>query len=94
MAQSPAFNSAQRACQKLLPPGGRGPGNQPVSAAQHAQLVKFAACVRAHGVASMPDPATSGAFNLPPQIDQNAPAFQAAIKRCLPNGMPLSLSQS
>jgi hypothetical protein len=42
----------------------------------------------------MPDPAFNGVFNLPHQIDQNAPAFQAAIKRCIPNGMPLSLNQS
>lgn len=92
-AQSPAFNSAQHACEKLLPPGSQGPGNQPVSAAQHAQMVKFAACVRAHGMANMPDPAANGVFHLPPGIDQNAPAFQSAIKRCIPNGMTLSLDQ-
>jgi hypothetical protein len=94
VAQSPAFNPAQRACRHLLPSGSLGPGNQPVSAAQHTQMVKFAACVRAHGVPNMPDPATDGVFDLPPQINQNAPAFQAAIKACIPNGMPLSLSQS
>jgi len=94
VAQSPAFNSAQHACQKLLPPGGQGRDNQPVGAAQHAQMVTFAACVRAHGVANMPDPAANGVFNLPPGIDQNAPAFQSAIKRCIPNGMSLSLNQS
>jgi hypothetical protein len=94
VAQSPAFNSANHVCQKLLPPGSQGPGNQPVSAAQHAQMLKFAACVRAHGVANMPDPAANGVFHLPPRIDQNAPAFQSAIKHCIPNGMPLSLNQS
>jgi hypothetical protein len=94
VAQSPAFNSANHACQKLLPPGSQGPGNQPVTAAQHAQTLKFAACVRAHGVANMPDPAANGVFHLPPGIDQNAPAFQSAIKHCIPNGMPLSLNQS
>ncbi len=94
VAQSPAFNAAQHACEKLLPAGSQGPGNQPVSAAQHAQLVKFAACVRAHGVTNMPDPAANGVFDLPPAIDENAPAFQSAIKRCIPNGMPLSLNQS
>ena len=94
VAQSPAFNSAQHACRHLLPPGSQGPGNQPVSAAQHTQIVKFAACVRAHGIPNMPDPAANGVFNLPPQINQNAPAFQAAIRTCIPNGMPLSLNQS
>jgi hypothetical protein len=93
VAQSPAFNSAQHACETLLPPGSQGPGNQPVSAAQHAQMVKFAACVRARGVKNMPDPDANGVFHLPSVIDQNAPAFQSAIKRCIPNGMPLSLNQ-
>lgn len=94
VGQSPAFNSAQRACQKLLPPGSQGPGSQPVTAAQHAQMVTFAACVRAHGVTDMPDPAANGVFHLPPQINQDAPAFQSAIKHCIPNGMSLSLNQS
>jgi hypothetical protein len=94
VAQSPAFNSANQACQKLLPPGSQGPSNQPVTAAQHGQMLKFAACVRAHGVPDMPDPATNGVFDLPPRINQNAPAFQSAIKHCIPNGMPLSLNQS
>jgi hypothetical protein len=94
VAQSPAFNSANHACQKLLPPGSQGPGNQPVTAAQHAQMVKFAACVRARGVTNMPDPAANGVFHLPPGINQDAPAFQSAIKHCIPNGMTLSLNQS
>jgi hypothetical protein len=94
VGQSPAFNSAQHACEKLLPPGSQGPGNQPVTAAQHAQMVKFAVCVRGHGVANMPDPAANGVFHLPPRINQNAPAFQSAIKHCIPNGMSLSLDQS
>lgn len=94
VAQAPAFNSAQQACQHLLPPGSQGPGSQPVSAGQRAEMVKFAACVRAHGVPTMPDPAANGVFNLPPEINQNARAFQTAVKTCIPNGMPLSLSQS
>jgi hypothetical protein len=92
-AQSPAFNSAQRACKKLLPAGAQGPSNQPVSAAVHAEMVKFAVCVRTRGVPNMPDPAANGVFNLPDAINQSAPAFQSAIKRCLPNGMPLGLNQ-
>jgi hypothetical protein len=92
-ANSPKFGSAQRACQKLAPPGSQGPSDQPVGAALHAQLVRFAGCLRSHGVSAMPDPAANGVFNLPPQINQNTPAFQSAIKQCLPNGMPLSLNQ-
>jgi hypothetical protein len=92
-AGSPAFNSAQQACRKLLPAGAQGPSNQPVSASQQAEMVKFAACVRHHGVPNMPDPAANGVFNLPDTINQQAPAFESAIKRCLPNGMPLALNQ-
>jgi hypothetical protein len=92
VGQSPAFGSAQHACAKLQPQGAGG-NPPPVTAAQHAQLVTFAGCVRRHGVPDMPDPAASGVFNLPDQINQNAPAFTAAVKRCLPNGLPLGLNQ-
>jgi hypothetical protein len=92
VGQSPAFASAQHACAKLQPAGAQGP-SQPATAAQHAQDVTFAACVRKHGVPNMPDPAPSGVFNLPPQINQNSPAFMAAVKGCVVNGMSLSLNQ-
>jgi hypothetical protein len=94
VGQSPAFASANRACAKLAPQGGQGNGAPPrVTAAQHAQLVSFAACMRRHGTPNMPDPAPSGVFNLPSAINQNAPAFTSAIKGCLPNGVPLSLNE-
>ena len=92
VGQSPAFGSANHACAKLQPAGAQGP-SQPATAAQHAQDVTFAACVRKHGVPNMPDPAPSGVFNLPPQINQNSPAFMAAVKGCVVDGMSLSLSQ-
>jgi hypothetical protein len=94
VGQSSAFGSANRACQKLLPQGQQGNGSPPiVTAAQHAQLVTFAACMRRRGTPQMPDPTPSGVFNLPAQINSNAPAFTSAIKVCLPNGVPLSLNQ-
>jgi hypothetical protein len=55
--QSPAFASAQSACQKLLPGGIGGPGI--VSAARIEVGVKIAACMRADGLRSFPDPTTS-----------------------------------
>jgi hypothetical protein len=55
--QSPAFESAQSACQKLLPGGIGGPGG--VSATRTKQGVKIAACIRAHGLRSFPDPTAS-----------------------------------
>jgi hypothetical protein len=59
-ARSPAFRSAQTACQHLLP--GDGPPRQ--SAAQRqAQIVAaraFARCLRSHGFPNFPDPTSSG----------------------------------
>jgi hypothetical protein len=51
-----AGNSAFQACRHFLPNGGQV---QPPSAAQLTQELKFAQCMRAHGV-DMPDPDPSG----------------------------------
>jgi hypothetical protein len=55
--QSPAFRSAQSACQKLLPGGNGGAGG--VSETRIEQGVKLAECMRAHGLRTFPDPTTS-----------------------------------
>jgi len=50
--------------------------------AQLAARLKFAQCVRAHGVASFPDPTSSG-----PLVDvtggQSIPGLHAAIQKCI-----------
>jgi hypothetical protein len=77
---SPVFQAAQQACQKLLPAGSVG---QPQ--AQQAQDLKFARCMRAHGISNFPDPATGGSgagVKLPPDIDASSPQFVAAQKAC------------
>jgi hypothetical protein len=63
---SPAFKSAQTACQGIM-------GGPPNIAQQQAQIhykvehyVKFAACMRSHGVTSFPDPNSQG--NIPPTL--------------------------
>jgi hypothetical protein len=101
--QSPAFGSAQSACQKLLPGGIGGPGR--VSAAGIKQGLKLAECMRAHGLRSFPDPTTSppptlpapngvflggptGVFSLTASMIQS-PAFKQAAPRC---GFPLPAS--
>jgi len=61
--QSPAFGSAQSACQKVLPGGLPGPGGR--SATRIEQGVKLAECMRAHGLRSFPDPTTSPPSTLP-----------------------------
>jgi hypothetical protein len=81
---SPAFKTAQQACMKLLPNGGR---RQPLSASQRASALKFSQCMRSHGVPSFPDPSFGGggarlALGSASGIDPNSPAFQAAQKAC------------
>jgi hypothetical protein len=61
--QSPAFGSAQSACQKLLPVGLPDPGGG--SATRIVQGVKLAKCMRAHGLRSFPDPTSSPPSTLP-----------------------------
>jgi hypothetical protein len=87
---SPQFNGAQRACKRLLPKSGLP---APASA-QHsgviAQLLKFAVCMRAHGVPNFPDPGLTG-LHIGPNIDPRSPQFQAAQKACardFPGGSP------
>jgi hypothetical protein len=89
---SPAFKTAQQACEKLAPGGeGGSRGAAPITAQQHTEIVQFAACMRSHGVPDFPDPDDTGTFHLV-GINTNAPAFTAAINKCQVNGMPLNIS--
>jgi hypothetical protein len=79
--QTPQFATAMAACKHLLP-GGPPP---PMTQAQKDRLLKFAACIRAHGYPSYPDPVfqNGGVFEQQQSgIDQNSPRFQAAVKAC------------
>jgi hypothetical protein len=51
---SPAFKTAQTACQHLLPV--KTPPAAAPSARTHAKLIRLSNCLRAHGYPSMPDP--------------------------------------
>lgn len=77
---SPAFKSADAACRRLLPDAGAPAGG--ASAREKAQEVKFADCMRAHGVPSFPDPDHDGAFTLPPGVTPQTPAFSGAMDAC------------
>ena len=97
--QSPAFQSAQKACIKFAP-AKLGPPH--MSASDRRAAVRFAACMRANGQSNFPDPtdtAPSGAsrvfvlrgmvFAPGPGIDPKSPAFRQAAARCgvtLPSG--------
>jgi hypothetical protein len=83
---SPQFKAAQKSCEKLLPNGGK-----PDAAGQakmQAQMLKFSACMRSHGLANFPDPVFSqgGArVTLGSKgggLNPNSPVFKAAQKAC------------
>jgi hypothetical protein len=92
---SPQFSSASSACMNLRPAHGV---HLQLSAAQQQALLKqglkYAACMRAHGVASFPDPeaqdVTAGAISFstkglaPPGQKLTSPQFLAANKACEP----------
>jgi hypothetical protein len=88
--QSPQFKAAQQACQKLQP---HAPGSFDRANAQQMQAaaLKFAQCMRSHGV-NFPDPKFESGGRVMfggPGIDPNTPTFKAASKACaknLPNG--------
>jgi hypothetical protein len=89
---SPQFDRARKACDKLLPNGGRPTAAQ--QAQEQQQMLKFAQCMRAHGVPKFPDPKPGGALALGTKagVDPNTPEFQAAQKACqkLVPGSPIT----
>jgi hypothetical protein len=83
-----AFSLARQKCQLFLPHISASPRQ---AAQQRQQGLKFARCMRGHGVRNFPDPKLSGASGgnnqaarLPGVTDGElqAPAFQAAAKAC------------
>lgn len=77
------FQAAVTACNHLLPNGGSGPSPAQVQQAR-AQALRFSQCVRRHGVAGFPDPASNGRIPDPATagINQGSPKFQAANQAC------------
>jgi hypothetical protein len=80
----PRYQPATTACGHLLP-------GQPLTAAQKqehvGQALKFAACMRSHGVPGFPDPivvqgGTAVGLEPPRGMDRNSPRFQAAVRAC------------
>jgi len=55
--RSPAFQTAQKACSKLLPGG--GPQSHPASEEEIRTATATAKCMRRHGVSGFPDPIVS-----------------------------------
>jgi hypothetical protein len=83
---SAQFEAAQKACQSLLPEGGK-PSPQMRKQAEERAL-KFSACMRSHGEPDFPEPefhgngATLRVKVGPGGLDPRSPQFQAAQKAC------------
>jgi hypothetical protein len=83
---SPQFKAAQKSCEKLLPNGGKP--DAAMQAKAQAQMLKFSACMRSHGLANFPDPVFSnGGAKLAlgsksNGLNPSSPVFQAAQKAC------------
>jgi len=79
---SSAFEAAERACIHLVPNGGRPTAAQ--AAVYRTVMLRYARCIRAHGVANMPDPDGRGHLDIGPGsgVDVNSPRFEAAYQVC------------
>ena len=89
-ANSPTFRAAQRTCQKSV---GAGTPTGQVLTQDVDHLLRYARCMRSHGVISFPDPVVRSGlppgFDFPPNMDVTSPAFLAADNVChslLPHG--------
>jgi hypothetical protein len=96
ISSSPAFQGAQKVCNKYLPNAGQPPATAP---GERAKAVAFAKCMRTHGEPNFPDPsltAPSGppgpqeaiislhgmTFVLGSGLSPVSPAFQHAASDC------------
>jgi hypothetical protein len=91
---SQQFRAAARACRKLQPDG--SPTAQQQAKTQQATL-KFAECMRSHGVPKFPDPKPGGALVIGKKagVDPSTNQFKAAQQTCkkFVPGSPFSAAQ-
>ena len=77
---NPRYQTANKACQRLLPDGGQIPAP---SAKLLAEEVRMAACMRSHSVPNFPDPDNAdGTFDLG-NVNRSSPQYQAAFTSCV-----------
>jgi hypothetical protein len=90
-ANSPGFKAAANACERLLPAGGSGPSSRQLAEALQLAL-RYARCIRAHGVPGFPDPKTNAERNGlefdfdRAHVNQDSPRFKAAERACIALG--------
>jgi hypothetical protein len=90
---SPAFRAADRTCRHLMP---SLISRTTSTGHDQEQDLKFADCMRSHGVPDFPDADRDGAFTLPSTMNQQAPQFERATAACAqaePNSLSI-LTQS
>ena len=75
---SPQYISADQTCRHLLPGGVPTPAQNQQAL---AKALKFAQCMRSHGVSNFPDPTNAGVVRLI-GVDQNSPQYLGAQKAC------------
>ena len=86
---SPTYQAAHKACQSLLPARQQQPSSQQILQAEQDAL-KFAQCMRSHGVPNFPDPkfnTSGGGLSITisgpgSRINVGSPIVQAATKAC------------
>jgi hypothetical protein len=85
VGNSPAFTTANKACQHILP--APGSAHHDSGAPSKQALLTFARCLRSHGINRFPDPNAQG--QLPAQtitaagVNIHTPQFLAAGKACI-----------
>jgi hypothetical protein len=84
---NPRFKAADSACKSLLPPRKAPPKDL------KAKTLKYARCMRAHGISDFPDPGPDGTLQIQAtpgsDLDPNNPQYKAANDACkkyLPGG--------
>ena len=75
---SPQYQSARQACSSL-----RGGGTANSGSGNLAKELKFAQCMRSHGVPDFPDPNKNGGFSGTSTVNPSSPTFQNAQSTCM-----------
>lgn len=71
-------------CAAALAACGSSKGNSSSGAGpRFADGVKFADCMRSHGVPNFPDPSSGGGIQLPPGTNPQSPTFRSAQSACV-----------
>ncbi len=95
--QAPAYKAADQVCKKDLPD--IGPHTSAEKATANRAALKYATCMRSHGVPDFPDPSGQGVIqinNATGVLEQSSPAFQKAEAACksLDNGFAQQSSEA